>query len=109
MYTFDGKAYDCPFDCFIDIIKGKWRTSIFAGPGRRSGVFASLQRCLPGISAKVLTENLHVFERNGLITRTVHATVPPTVAYSLTDRGEKLIRVMQGINGWVDGFFGKPF
>ena len=28
MYTFDGKAYDCPFDCFIDIIKGKWRTSI---------------------------------------------------------------------------------
>ena len=51
--------------------------------------FASLQRCLPGISAKVLTENLHVFERNGLITRTVHATVPPTVAYSLTDRGAK--------------------
>lgn len=29
MYTFDGKAYDCPFDCFIDIIKGKWRTSIY--------------------------------------------------------------------------------
>ena len=55
--------------------------------------------------AKVLTENLHVFERNGLVRRNVHATVPPTVEYSLTDRGEKLIHVMQGINGWVDGFF----
>lgn len=109
MYTFDGKAYDCPFDCFIDIIKGKWRTSILLALADGPVFFASLQRCLPGISAKVLTENLHVFERNGLITRTVHATVPPTVAYSLTDRGEKLIHVMQGINGWVDGFFGKPF
>ena len=109
MYTFDGKAYDCPFDCFIDIIKVKWRTSILLALADGPVFFASLQRCLPGISAKVLTENLHVFERNGLITRTVHATVPPTVAYSLTDRGEKLIRVMQGINGWVDGFFGKPF
>lgn len=107
MYTFDGKAYDCPFDCFIDIIKGKWRTSILLVLAEGPIFFAHLQRRLPGISAKVLTENLHVFERNGLVTRTVHATVPPTVAYSLTSRGKQLIRVMQGINGWVDGFFGK--
>ena len=92
-------------EVIIDIIKGKWRTSILLALADGPVFFASLQRCLPGISAKVLTENLHVFERNGLITRTVHATVPPTVAYSLTDRGEKLIRVMQGINGWVDSFF----
>ena len=107
MYTFDGKAYDCPFYCFIYIIKGKWRTSILLALADGPVFFAKLQRCLPGISAKVLTENLHVFDRNGLVRRNVHATVPPTVEYSLTDRGEKLIHVMQGINGWVDGFFGK--
>ena len=55
MYTFDGKAYDCPFDCFIDIIKGKWRTSILLALADGPVFFASLQRCLPGISAKVLT------------------------------------------------------
>lgn len=88
MYTFDGKAYNCPFDCFIDIIKGKWRTSILLALADGPVFFAKLQRCLPGISAKVLTENLHVFERNGLVRRNVHATVPPTVEYSLTDRGE---------------------
>lgn len=73
MYTFDGKAYNCPFDCFIDIIKGKWRTSILLALADGPVFFAKLQRCLPGISAKVLTENLHVFERNGLVRRNVHA------------------------------------
>lgn len=107
MYTFDGREYDCPFDCFIDIIKGKWRTTILLALAQEPLFFAALQRAVPGISAKVLTENLQVFERNGIIERTVHPTVPPSVEYSLTERGNKLIHVMQGINGWVDSFFSK--
>ncbi|MBS6103766.1 helix-turn-helix domain-containing protein [Megasphaera sp.] len=102
MYTFDNKTYDCPFDCFISIIKGKWRTSLLLALADGPLFFSKLQRQLPGISAKVLTENLHVFERNGLVHRVVYDTVPPSVEYSLTERGHKLILVMQSINGWMD-------
>lgn len=102
MYTFDNKTYDCPFDCFISIIKGKWRTSLLLALADGPLFFSQLQRQLTGISAKVLTENLQVFERNGLVHRTVYDTVPPSVEYRLTDRGNKLILVMQSINGWMD-------
>ena len=102
MYTFDNKTYDGPFDCFISIIKGKWRTSLLLALADGPLFFSKLQRQLPGISAKVLTENLHVFERNGLVHRVVYDTVPPSVEYSLTKRGHKLILVMQSINGWMD-------
>ena len=64
--------------------------------------FAQLQRQMPGISAKVLAENLHVFERNGLVRRQVYDRVPPAVEYGLTDRGNKLISIMESINGWMD-------
>ena len=77
MYTFDQKTYDCPFDCFISIIKGKWRTSLLLALADGPLFFAQLQRQMPGISAKVLAENLHVFERNGLVRRQVYDRVPP--------------------------------
>ena len=102
MYTFDQKTYDCPVDCFISIIKGKWRTSLLLALADGPLFFAQLQRQMPGISAKVLAENLHVFERNGLVRRQVYDRVPPAVEYGLTDRGNKLISIMESINGWMD-------
>nr|WP_302757856.1 hypothetical protein [uncultured Megasphaera sp.] len=44
MYTFDQKTYDCPFDCFISIIKGKWRTSLLLALADGPLFFAQLQR-----------------------------------------------------------------
>lgn len=105
MYRFDDKDYDCPFDCFIDVIKGKWRTSLLLELAAHPCYFKELQRALPGISAKVLTENLKVLERNHIISREVHDTLPVTVAYRLTEDGGHLVEVMQGINRWVNSCF----
>lgn len=105
MYHFDGKDYDCPFDCFIDVIKGKWRTSLLLELADHPCYFKELQRALPGISAKVLTENLKVLERNHLVDRKVHDTLPVTVGYQLTKDGDHLVQVMQGINRWVNSCF----
>lgn len=69
MAQFDGKTYDCPFDCFIAVLKGKWRTDLLLALAARPRHFRELQRILPGISAKVLTENLRILERNNLVER----------------------------------------
>ncbi|WP_234984865.1 winged helix-turn-helix transcriptional regulator [Megasphaera cerevisiae] len=100
LYAFNSKQYECPFDCFIDILKGKWRTTILLLLAQKPQRFAQLQRQIGGISAKVLSENLQVLEANTILHREVYPTVPPTVEYSLTEKGTVLIHIMNDINEW---------
>lgn len=101
MFQFNDKQFDCPFDCFIEIIKGKWRTSILLALSHGPRRFSELEKDLDGITAKVLRDNLKVFEDNQLLQRHVYATVPPKVEYTLTEEGWALLRVMEQINQWV--------
>lgn len=100
MFLFDTKYYSCPFDCFISILKGKWRSSILLQLAQKPQRFAQLQKQLKGISAKVLAENLQLFEENNILHREVFATIPPAVEYSLTEKGKVLIGIMGDINDW---------
>lgn len=102
MFLFNTKQYQCPFDCFIDILKGKWRTNILLSLAEGPKHFAVLQKCLNGISAKVLSENLQLLEENKILSRKVYPTVPPTVEYSLTEEGMALIGIMDKINIWTN-------
>jgi len=61
-------------------------------PGKRR--FPELQRSLQVISPKVLTDRLRLLEREGLITRAVYATVPPTTEHELTSLGRQLEPVL---------------
>lgn len=101
MAQFDGKTYDCPFDCFIAVLKGKWRTDLLLALATRPRHFRELQRTLPGISAKVLTENLRILERNNLVERREQDDSSGIVEYRLSPEGEQLIQVMEQINHWV--------
>lgn len=101
MAQFDGKTYDCPFDCFIAVLKGKWRTDLLLALAARPRHFRELQRILPGISAKVLTENLRILERNNLVERREQDDPYGMVEYRLSPEGEQLIQVMAQINHWV--------
>lgn len=88
----------CPVSKTADILEHKWVTLIIRDllGGRKR--YSELARSLQGISAKVLSDRLHLLENNGLITRTVYPTVPPSTDYELTDLGRKLevvIRAMQ--------------
>lgn len=69
----------------------KWTAKIVVclrdGPRR----FSELQVPLRGITAKVLTESLRSMERDGLLTRTAYAEIPPRVEYALTPLGRSLL------------------
>ena len=97
------KKNDCP-ECgverFLLLINGPWATLIVRelldGPRR----FTELREALSGISAHTLTHRLRRFEAHGLVTRTVHAEIPPRVVYALTPLGETLRDILYAMNSW---------
>ncbi|MGJ6964458.1 winged helix-turn-helix transcriptional regulator [Streptosporangium sp. G11] len=94
---FTGCVYDTPpFQ-----IGGKWTPKIIrclqGGPRR----FSELQRPLRGITPKVLTETLRAMERDGLVTRSTYAEIPPRVEYSLTSLGHSLLEPLDACCHWT--------
>jgi DNA-binding HxlR family transcriptional regulator len=88
---------ECPIKKTAAIIEGKWTTLIIREllPGKKR--FSHIQRALGGISPKVLSGRLRMLEQNGLITRTVFPTIPPTTEYELTELGYGLQPVLQAM------------
>ena len=64
--------------------------------------FNELRKAIPAISQKMLTQTLRQMERNGLVTRKVHAVIPPRVDYQRTDLGHSLGPVICGLWTWVE-------
>lgn len=79
----------------------KWSTLVVAtlqdGPLR----YTDLQRAIPGISQRMLTLTLRQLQRDGLITRTAYAEVPPRVEYALTALGTTLLDVVLSLIDWA--------
>lgn len=72
-------------------------TTLGAGPLR----FNELRRRIGGISQKMLSSTLKVLERDGLISRSVIATVPPQVEYALTELGQELLQPVSALAEWT--------
>ncbi|MFD5417490.1 winged helix-turn-helix transcriptional regulator [Streptomyces sp. NPDC127069] len=87
-------------EIFSDIAN-KWALLIIEAVGDRTLRFTELRDEVEGISHKMLTQNLRLLERNGLIDRTVHPTVPPRVEYTLTEPGQALRTVVDGMCDWT--------
>jgi DNA-binding HxlR family transcriptional regulator len=85
----------------LDRIADKWTClivyALLDGP-RRHG---ELKRAIGGISQKMLTQTLRSLERDGLVARTVIATIPPHVEYALTPLGETLGEPLAAICRWA--------
>jgi len=86
----------------LDRIGDKWAIYVVdrlgAGPRR----FSELHRGIDGITARMLTVTLRGLERDGILTRTVHAAVPPRVDYELTPLGETLLDTIGQLVAWAD-------
>ncbi|MGI4946909.1 MAG: winged helix-turn-helix transcriptional regulator, partial [Janthinobacterium lividum] len=67
------------------------------GGAARTGV---LQRSLPGISKKMLTQTVREMEGSGLLTRHVQGSVPPAVEYRLTALGKRFVEPVELLYGW---------
>ena len=86
----------------LERIADKWTLLVIeALDGERELRFSGLQRRVGGVSQKMLTKTLRQLERDGLVTRRVHAAVPPRVDYKLTPLGESLGESVCGLWMWV--------
>lgn len=87
-------------------IANKWALLIINVLGERTLRFSELRTGIEGISHKMLTQNLRMLERDGLVERTVHPTVPPRVDYVLTEPGQALRATVNGMCGWTRRYLG---
>jgi DNA-binding HxlR family transcriptional regulator len=92
----------CPAEQAMEVFGGKWRVGIIhhlePGPLR----FNELRARLPGITQKMLTQQLRHLQRYGLIERKQFEQIPPRVEYSLTNSGKNLFSLLVQISKWSD-------
>ena len=79
----------------------KWAFLIIEFLGQGTLRFSELRDKVGGISHKMLTQNLRMLERNGLVDRRVHPTVPPRVEYTLTESGRALRATVDAMCDWT--------
>ena len=94
------KEYNCPVEATLDIIGGKWKVLILWHLKEDIRRFGELKRLIPGITQKMLTQQLRELEADGLVNRKVYAQVPPKVEYSLTKDGESLKPILELTCDW---------
>lgn len=94
------RLYECGLDAAVDVVGGKWKPLVLWALSVQPRRFGALRRELPGVSEKVLTQQLRELERDGIVRRTVHAQVPPHVEYSLTELGASLEQALAPLGEW---------
>lgn len=103
----DPYAAGCPSRRLLDRIGDRWTVLVVGvledGPHR----FSELRRAVGGVSQKMLTQTLRGLERDGLVTRTVFAEVPPRVEYELTTAGRTLQEPLKALERWSIEHFGQ--
>lgn len=90
----------CPVGVTQNVIGGKWKIVIIWQIKDGVKRFNELQKALPGIRQGYLTQQLRELEQDGLVHREVYKEVPPKVEYSLTDMGNKFLKVMDKMLEW---------
>jgi DNA-binding HxlR family transcriptional regulator len=85
----------------LDRIGDKWSVLVIALLGERGQRFSELKRSIDGISQRMLTLTLRQLEKDGLVSRTVHATVPPRVDYALTALGTSVLEPITALMLWA--------
>jgi DNA-binding HxlR family transcriptional regulator len=93
---------DCEVRQILDRIADKWSLLVIALLERRSLRFTELRRMIDGISQRMLARTLRHLERDGLVSRTVHAVVPPRVDYELTPLGATLHETIRALVTWTE-------
>jgi DNA-binding HxlR family transcriptional regulator len=90
----------CSLKDVLDIIGGKWAMPIIYHLSKGKMRFKELERNVDGINTRMLVKELKNMELNGILTRAIFATVPPTVEYTLTEKGLKLLPSIVSLYQW---------
>lgn len=95
-----GRLLNCPVETALEMLSGRWKARILWKLHRQTMRYSELRRGLPGITEKMLAQQLRQLEKDNLITRTVYPGVPPKVEYGLSDFGQTLSPILDSIAEW---------
>jgi len=98
---FDVLTAACPTRQVVNRIGDRWSLLVLYSLEDQTRRFQELRRAVDGISQKMLTQTLRTLERDGLVQRTVYASVPPKVEYKLTPLGASLSATIAAIRTWA--------
>lgn len=96
----NGQVYHCALDVTMELVGGKWKTIVLWYLRKDKKRFSELRRSISGITEKMLSLQLRQLEKDGFVSRKVHAEVPPRVEYSLTPHGRTLLPLLEEIAKW---------
>ena len=90
----------CPLTSALAAIGGKWKLIIVYWLAEAPKHFAALRKLMPGISQKVLTQQLRELVSDGIAHRRPTGAIPAPVEYSLTDYGRSVLPLVEGVRLW---------
>lgn len=96
--------HKCTLKEVLDVMGGKWAIPIIFTLLDGTKRFSELERTIPNINTRMLVKELKNMEANAIVKREVFATVPPTVEYSLTAKGQKLRPIIDELYKWGQEF-----
>ena len=92
---------NCEKELTLAIIGGKWKMLILWHLGKEGTKrFGELKALIPGITQRMLISQLRELEEDLIISRKVYPVVPPKVEYSLTEKGENLMPILDSMYVW---------
>jgi DNA-binding HxlR family transcriptional regulator len=94
------QVHVCPVETGLELIGGRWKARILWKLYNGTMRFGELRRGLPGITEKMLTQQLKELEHDQLIIRTQYPEMPPRVEYSLSEFGRSLTPVLEALKAW---------
>lgn len=92
----------CPSRTVLDHVTSKWGVLVLIALSHGTLRWGELRKQIQGISEKMLAQTLRILEADGFVHRDAHATIPPRVDYSLTDRGRELGERLDWLMEWID-------
>jgi len=98
------KNFSCPLDVVLKFIGGKYKPIILYHLFQKTLRFSHLQKLIPQVTQKVLTQQLRELEADGIIHREVYPVVPPKTEYSITEFGKNFYPIISAMSD-----FGKDF
>ena len=105
----ESRLYHIPAEAALEVIGGKWKLLILChlncGPGPKRT--SELMKSIPGISYKMLTQQLRELEDAGIVTRTSYNQVPPKVVYAISEFGASLQSILDQLDEWGSLYLGQ--
>lgn len=92
---------DCPLRQMFDLVGDRWTSSVLFVIGEDVKRYSDLQRQIPGVSKKMLTQTLRRLEQAGLVSRKVYPVVPPRTEYRLTAMGKSILQPVTALADWA--------